>query len=84
MEIKLEHVLLLLFVIILFCFANNVEGLYDATCETIYNHGSLYDCELNPNCVYQGGWCISKDPPAFNPQMFGIFANTDTKMFNSK
>jgi len=77
MEIKLEHVLLLFYFVILFYFANNVEGVYDPTC----NHDSRNDawaflCTANPNCVYHppntgnaftdiytDGRCESKDPP---------------------
>lgn len=74
MEIKLEHVLLLLFMIILFYFANNVEGIYDPDCRNIEYS---FICKLNPNCyfhwpapnddtwdnIWKSGECRSKDPP---------------------
>lgn len=74
MKIKLEHVLLLLFVIILFYFANNVEGVYDHTCWSNFNSQSEWLCETNKNCVFHynnpdetgwfdGGTCQSRDPP---------------------
>jgi hypothetical protein len=79
MEIKLEHVLLLLFMVILFYFANNVEGVYDPTCYSSKNDEYSMLCRSNPNCEYHwantgshfrdwlaDGSCVSKDPRPLN------------------